>query len=70
MVKIKYGNNGYFLSVNGHSIKANKNSPYGITATFLDGNPSPWIATEFASISALREFWNAYRQAILFITKN
>ena len=65
MIKIKYGKHGYFLCVNGYSIKAND----VVKATLLEGNPNPWIATEFASISALREYWNRYRTIILFITK-
>ncbi len=65
-IKISTGRLGYFLEINGYSIKIDSN---GIKATKLVYNPNNWNATEFASIAALRSFWNAYRLIILNETK-
>jgi hypothetical protein len=68
-IKISTGRLGYFLEINGYSIKIDSNATNGIKATKLVYNPNNWNATEFASIAALRSFWNAYRLIILTETK-
>jgi hypothetical protein len=68
-IKISTGRLGYFLEINGHAIKLDSNGINGIKATKLEYNPNNWNATEFASIAALRSFWNAYRLIILNETK-
>jgi hypothetical protein len=61
-VKISTGALGYFLEIEGHAIKIDSN---GIKATKLVYNANNWNATEFASLGALRSFWNSYRIIIL-----
>jgi len=61
-ITISTGALGYFLEIEGHAIKIDAN---GIKATKLVYNPNNWNATEFASLGALRSFWNAYRLIIL-----
>jgi hypothetical protein len=61
-IKISTGALGYFLEIEGHAIKIDSN---GIKATKLVYNANNWNATEFASLGALRSFWNSYRLIIL-----
>ena len=68
-IKISTGRLGYFLQINGYSIKLDANGINGIKATKLEYSPNNWNATEFASIANLRSFWNAYRLIILNETK-
>ena len=71
MIKIQLGNNGFFLKVNGYCIKRNPycSEGYGIKITKLDGIANNWYATEFASVKALREFWNENRIKIQLLIK-
>ena len=64
-IKISFGKYGLFLKVNGKAIKRNLNANNGVTATPCDAKPNNWIATEFATLTALRNFWNDYRSIIL-----
>jgi hypothetical protein len=67
-VKISTGALGYFLEINGCAIKIDSNGINGIKVTKLIYSPNNWNATEFASIGALRSFWNDYRTIILTLT--
>ncbi len=67
-VKIQTGSYGYFLKVNGKAIKLDANSFSGVRATECEAKPNNWIATEWASIEALRDFWHRYMTLILFET--
>ena len=64
-IKISFGQYGLFLEVNGKAIKRNPNASNGVTATPCDSKPNNWIATEFATLNALRNFWNDYRSVII-----
>lgn len=65
-IKIHYGKYGYFLKVNGKAIKRDANSFSGVIATCCDYKPNNWIATEWASLDALKDFWHKNMRLILF----
>lgn len=62
-IEIESGNQGVFLKVNGFAIK--KAFDNSVLITPCNGKPNMWIATEFANVTSLREFWRGYRQIIL-----
>lgn len=69
-VKIQFGNYGYFLVINNKAIKQDPATFLGFKATelaFIYANN--WIATEFATIKGLREYWNSNRNNLIFATK-
>lgn len=66
-VHIERGKFGYFLIVDGYAIKRNWDG--SITATKAKFGATPTIASEWASISILKSFWNQYKSIILTLTK-
>jgi hypothetical protein len=69
-VKIQFGTHGYFLVINNKAIKQDPAYYLGFKATeltFIYANN--WIATEFATIKDLRQYWNNNRNNIIFATK-
>jgi hypothetical protein len=69
-IKIQYGKLGYFLVINNKAIKIDKTAFCGFTTTELPfGRANNWIATEFASIKALRDYWTIYRELLITKTK-
>lgn len=62
-IGIERGKYGFFLKVGDYYIRREWNGVITLTRA-LQG--SPWIANEWASIPALRKFWNDYR--IILIT--
>ena len=69
-VKIQFGTHGYFLVINNKAIRQEPNTFLGFKATeltFIYANN--WIATEFATIKDLRQYWNNNRNNIIFATK-
>ena len=69
-VKIQFGTHGYFLVINNKAIRQDPNTFLGFKATeltFIYANN--WIATEFASIKDLRQYWNENRNNLIFATK-
>jgi hypothetical protein len=65
-IKIYYGEYGYFLKVNDKAIKRDVNSFSGVKATRCEYKPNNWIATEWASLGDLKDFWHKYMNLILF----
>ena len=67
-IEITHGQHGFFLMVNGKAIKKDINASNGVMATQTP-EANNWIATEFASIKALREFWHKYMTLIIHVVK-
>ncbi len=65
-IKIHNGKYGYFLKIDSHAIKLDDNSFSGVRATKCEHIPNNWIATEWASLGALKDFWNKNMRLILF----
>lgn len=69
-IQIQHGKLGYFLVVNNKAIKKDTTAFCGFTTTELQfGHANNWIATEFVSIKALRDYWNIYRELLTNQTK-
>ena len=65
-IEIHNGEYGYFLKVDNKAIKRDVNSFSGVRATECEYKPNNWIATEWASLKDLKNFWHRYMHLILF----
>jgi len=71
MIKIQVSDYGYFLIVDGYSIKRDTSNSYGIKITkFGNCKTNNFYASEFESISALRQYWNERRIPILMLVES